>query len=101
MILKHRSKAIRPKNLGEYYEYTPGYLLKKKVDDIFKKLDKKEIKHYFKKWKMKKDAKKKKKFLIYFIMLMKEYFCNDKSLKYNKEYAMGKFMFFWYRKAFI
>ena len=100
VIIKHLSNAIKPTHLGEYYEYTPSYLIKKKVDDIFKKLDRKEMKFYFKRWKMKKDAKKKKKFFIYFIMLMKEYFCNDKSLKYNKEYALGKSLFFWYRKTF-
>ena len=33
-------------------------------------------------------------------MLIKEYFCNDISLKSNKEYSIGKCMFFWYRKAF-
>ena len=99
MIVKQRTKVIQPKNLGEYYEYSPEYLLKKKIDDIFKKMDKKEMKIYFRRWKLQKN-KKKKKFLIYFIMLMKEYFCNDASLKANKEYSIGKCMFYWYRKTF-
>ena len=99
MIVKQRTKIIQPKNLGEYYEYSPEYLLKKKIDDIFKKMDQKEMKIYFRRWKLQKN-KKKKKFLIYFIMLMKEYFCNDISLKSNKEYSIGKCMFYWYRKTF-
>ena len=64
------------------------------------KLDKKEKKFYFIRWKLKKDAKKKKKFLIYFILFMKEYFCKDNSIKLNKDYSIGKCMFFWYRKTF-
>ena len=100
MIVKQRTSFIKPKKLGEYYELSPEYLLKKKMNDIFKKMDQKEMKVFFKRWKLKKNVKKKKKFLIYFIMLMKEYFCNDISLKTNKEYAVGKSMFFWYRKTF-
>ncbi len=100
LIVKKRTNNIILQKYGEYYKFSPEYLLCKKVKNIFDKLDKKEIKSYFKRWKVKKDARKKKKFLIYFIMLMKEYFCNDKSLKYNKEYTLGKFMFFWYRKTF-
>ena len=99
MIIKQQSN-INLKKLGEYYEFTPEYLLKKKMKDIFKNMDKKEKNIYFKRWKIKSNVIKNKKFLIYFIMLMKEYFCNDKSLKSNKEYAMGKCMFFWYRKSF-
>ena len=99
MIVKQRTKAIKPKNLGEYYECSPEYLLNKKIDDIFKKMDKKEMKIYFRRWKYKKN-KNKKKFLIYFIMQMKEYFCNDISLKSKKEYSIGKCMFYWYRKTF-
>ena len=100
MIIKQRTNIIKPINKSEYYELTHEYLLKRKVKRIFDKLDKKEIKIFFKRWKILKNARKKKKFLIYFIMLMKECFCNDKSLKYNKEYTLGKFMFFWYRKTF-
>ena len=100
MIVKQRTSFIKPKKLGEYYELSPEYLLKKKMNDIFKKMDQKEMKVFFKRWKLKRNVKRKKKFLIYFIMLMKEYFCNDISLKTNKEYAIGKTMFFWYRKTF-
>ena len=100
-IIKRKSSNITYlKKYGEYYRFSPEYLLCKKVKNIFDKLDKKEIKFYFKRWKIKKNARKKKKFLIYFIMLMKEYFCNDKSLKHSKEFILGKFMFFWYRKTF-
>ena len=99
MIIKQQSN-INLKKLGEYYEFTPEYLLKKKMKDIFKNMDKKEKNIYFKRWKIKSNVIKNKKFLIYFIMLMKEYFCNDKSLKSNKEYALGKCMFIWYRKSF-
>jgi hypothetical protein len=100
MIIKQRSNNLQTNNRNAFYEFTPEYRLKKKIADIFMKLDKKEKKFYFIRWKLKKDAKKKKKFLIYFIMLMKEYFCKDKSIKSNKDYAIGKCMFFWYRKTF-
>ena len=100
MIIRQRTNYFKPKNLGEYYELSPEYLLKSKVRNIFKKFDKKELTLFFRRWKNKKYAKKKKKFLIYFIMMMKEYFCNDISIKTNQEYAIGKSMFFWYRKTF-
>ena len=100
IIIKKITNNINPLKLGEYYKFTPEYLLKKKMIEIFNNFDKKEIKQFFRRWKFKTN-KAKKKFLIYFIMLMKEYFCNDKSLKSNKEYTIGKYMFFWYRKSFF
>ena len=100
MIIIQRKNYTKPKKIGESHQLTHAYLLRKKVKEIFDKLDKKEIKLHFKRWRIIKDARKKKKFLIYFVMLIKEYFCNDKSLRYNKEYNLGKFMFFWYRKTF-
>ena len=100
IIIKKITNNINPLKLGEYYKFTPEYLLKKKMIEIFTNFDKKEIKQFFRRWKFKTN-KARKKFLIYFIMLMKEYFCNDKSLKSNKEYTIGKYMFFWYRKSFF
>ena len=100
IIKRGSSNITNLTKYGEFYRFSPEYILCKKVKNIFDKLDKKEIKFYFKRWKIKKNARKKKKFLIYFIMLMKEYFCNDKSLKHSKEFILGKFMFFWYRKTF-
>ena len=43
---------------------------------------------------------KEKKFLIHFIMFKREYFSKDKPIKSNKDYAIGKCMFFWYWKTF-
>ena len=99
MIIKFKTENIIPKNLGEYYKFSIEYKLRKKMTDIFKKNDRKDLEFYFKRWKNKRNLKKKK-FLLYFIMLIKEYFCNDKSVKLNKEYEIGKSMFFWYRKTF-
>ena len=100
MVIKYKSGISTPINNDEYYQYTPGFIMRKKVCAIIRKFDKKQLNLFFKRWKVRTNCAKKKKFLIYFIMLMKEYFCNDKSIKYKKEYEMGKYMFFWYRKTF-
>ena len=100
MVIKYKSGISTPIKNDEYYKFSPEFIMRKKVCGIILKFDKKQLKLFFKRWKVRTNCAKKKKFLIYFIMLMKEYFCNDKSIKSNKEYEMGKYMFFWYRKAF-
>ena len=100
MMIKYKSGISTPIKNEEYYQFAPEYIMRKKVCGIILKFEKKQLNLFFKRWKVRTNCAKKKKFLIYFIMLMKEYFCNDKSIKYNKEYEMGKHMFLWYRKAF-
>ena len=100
MVIKYKSGFSTPIKNDQYYKYTPEFIMRKKVCGIILKFDKKQLNLFFKRWKLRTNCAKKKKFLIYFIMLMKEYFCNDKSIKYKKEYEMGKRMFLWYRKAF-
>ena len=74
--------------------------LYKKLINILKMTDHIGLKNYFYAWKGKKQfGYNRKKFLIYFIMNIKEYFYSDVSVKGNEEYLLGKTMFIWYRKA--
>ena len=74
--------------------------LYKKLINILQKTDHVGLKNYFYAWKGKKQiGYNRKKFLIYFIMNIKEYFYSDISVRGNEEYLLGKTMFLWYRKA--
>ena len=84
----------------KYSDRNVDVLLCKKLLKILKMTDQVGLKNYFYAWKGKKIfGYDRKKFFIYFIMNIKEYFYSDLSVKGNKDYLLGKCMFLWYRKA--
>ena len=84
----------------QYSDRNVDVLLCKKLLKILKMTDQIGLKNYFYAWKGKKIfGYDRKKFFIYFIMNIKEYFYSDLSVKGNKDYLLGKCMFLWYRKA--